>query len=200
MLSSVQPLDWLLMDDLPPSNPRAEIHMADPGLLDGYDPTSVELIVDAVDDLKRRFEPVTCGIPWPRGVLRECSVLVMADEAGLEVPLQAKALDRWADGSVRWALLDWRASVNSRAVYGGLDRPEAALEVEGPRVDVVSRSGTFVEVSTGRETFRLSVGGVGLFDSVEVDGVMAIDAARTRLTAEDGAGTILEVRSRGSKS
>jgi YetA-like protein len=170
--------------------------MADPRLLDDHDPTSVELIVDAVDDLERRFEPVTCGIPWPRGVLRESSVLVMTDEAGLAVPLQARALDRWADGSVRWALLDWRASVDGRAVYRARIAPEATPEIEGPRVNVVSRLGSVVEVSTGRATFRLGVGGVGLFDSVEVDGVMAIDAARTRLTAEDGSGTALDVRSR----
>jgi len=171
--------------------------MAVPGPSDDHDSGTAELIVEASDDLERRFEPVTCGVPWPRGVLREASDLVMTDEARSAVPLQARTLDRWPDGSVRWALLDWRASVVDRAVYRAQVVPGAKPGAEGPRVEVTSGPGNqLVDVSTGRATFRLGVDGVGLFESVAVDGVAAIDPTRTRLAVEDGSGVPLVVRSR----
>jgi hypothetical protein len=170
--------------------------MAEPSSPDDQDMNMIDIIIDEVDDLERRFEPVTCGIPWPCGVLRETSDLVMTDEAGAAVSLQTRALDRWADGSVRWALLDWRASVAGRAVYHTRIVPDATPGADDPRVKVVSGPGPVVEVSTGRATFRLGVDGVGLFESVEVEGVEAIDATRTLLTAEDGSGAPLAVRSR----
>ena len=62
----------------------------------------------------RRGEPVTLGVPLPRGAVSETPALRLADDAGRLVPLQAQALDRWPDGSVRWGLLDFRADVPAR--------------------------------------------------------------------------------------
>src|SRR4051812_22801405 len=76
-----------------------------------------EIIVEARDGLERRREPVTCGIPWPRGVLHDVADLSMRDERGEVVSLQARCLDRWPDGSVRWVLLDWQASVAALTRY-----------------------------------------------------------------------------------
>ena len=157
---------------------------------------TVELLVEATDDLPRRLEPVTCGIPWPRGVLREVSGLAMVDEAGSAIPIQARALDFWPDGSVRWALLDWRATATGRATYRAIVGPAHATPGQGHRVEVSHGPGEFVEVSTGRAIFRIRVGSPGLFESVEVDGKAAINAAKTVLSVIDGSGTPLTIRSR----
>ena len=58
--------------------------------------------------------PLTCGIPWPRGALQGPSRLALHDTRGRRIPLQARVLDRWPDGSVRWVsygvdLPTWRA-------------------------------------------------------------------------------------------
>jgi hypothetical protein len=56
--------------------------------------------------------PVTAGVPWPRGQLLDPQKLVLRDATGRPVRLQARATDRWPDGSVRWVLLDWIAKAN----------------------------------------------------------------------------------------
>src|SRR6516162_5985930 len=58
----------------------------------------------------RRGEPVSCGIPWPRGVLTDPSKLWLSDSRGQAAVLQTRVLDRWPDGSVRWLLVDWQAT------------------------------------------------------------------------------------------
>jgi hypothetical protein len=52
-------------------------------------------------------QPVTVGVPFPRGSLREPERLCLADAEGKSVPLQVKPLARWADGSVKWLLCDF---------------------------------------------------------------------------------------------
>ena len=52
------------------------------------------------------LEPVSAGVPFARGVLRQADQIAVVDGAGRPVPSHAAALARWPDGSVRWALLD----------------------------------------------------------------------------------------------
>ena len=52
-------------------------------------------------------EPVTVGMPFPAGLVRDERDIHLSDEMGQAIALQARATDRWADGSIRWALLDF---------------------------------------------------------------------------------------------
>jgi hypothetical protein len=52
-------------------------------------------------------EPITLGLPFPKGALPEDQALRLCDHAGRPVPLQTQPLARWADGSVKWLLLDF---------------------------------------------------------------------------------------------
>jgi hypothetical protein len=54
-------------------------------------------------------EPLTCGMPWPRGAVPADAHFELYDDHGQAVPLQSRVLDRWPDGSVRWVLFDWQA-------------------------------------------------------------------------------------------
>ena len=58
-------------------------------------------------------EPVTVGIPLPRGIVFEPAELSLVEEKNRPHPLQVQALTRWFDGSVKWALLDFQASVEA---------------------------------------------------------------------------------------
>jgi hypothetical protein len=149
---------------------------------------AVELWAQAPDDVRRDAEPVTAGVPWPKGALQDTASLVLEDESGRPTPLQARALDRWPDGSVRWSLLDWQASASGTARYSlrasGQAKPEA-LPAQGLRV---IREGDGLLVDTGVAQFRLAPGRQFPFVSVTVDGQEAVDAERSRFTAEDEAG------------
>jgi len=65
----------------------------------------VELFGWSAEPCERRGEPVTVGVPRPRGVLRDAENLACIGPHG-GVPLQTEVLERWPDGSVRWVLCD----------------------------------------------------------------------------------------------
>lgn len=57
----------------------------------------------------RRGEPVTVGLPWPRGAIKDDRCFRLLNS---ESPLQTRVLDRWSDGSIRWCLFDFLANGN----------------------------------------------------------------------------------------
>jgi len=59
--------------------------------------------------------PVSAGIPFKKGALRNASGLTLADSERMPVALQAQCLSKWPDGSCRWILLDFEAEVKSGA-------------------------------------------------------------------------------------
>lgn len=77
----------------------------------------VVITLTAKTDLVRKGEPVTRGVPWPKGMLNHPSDLRMFDEDDNAIPLQTEILDRWSDGSVRWVLCDWQAEFPKHRKY-----------------------------------------------------------------------------------
>src|SRR5262245_45499622 len=106
----------------------------------------VELSVRA-EGPPRRGEPVTCGIPWPRGALADASGLRLCDAAGRLIPLQARVLNRWPGGSARWVLLDWQATADGTVTYRVSNQPGAPAP-GGPAVEARA-DWAGIRVSTG---------------------------------------------------
>ncbi len=155
---------------------------------------AVELQVTA-DAPERRREPVACGVPWPRGVLHDLESLHLSDEQGRRLPLQARALDRWPDGSVRWSLLDWQADVRGAAAYRLTVAPEASRGRQPPEAHPRLRTETppgEILIDTGAARFHLRAAGRFPLDSVLAGGAEAVDAARTRFAIEDKSGLVYE--------
>ena len=71
----------------------------------------------SANQLPRIGEPVTRGIPFPRGVLRQPAFLICKNPAGAPVPLQVRGLEQWGDGSWKWVLCDWCVDVETEATY-----------------------------------------------------------------------------------
>src|SRR5437773_2516044 len=120
-------------------------------------PRAVELFLEARDALPRQREPVTCGLPWPRGELFDPSHLQLEDDAGKFAPLQTRVLDRWSDGSIRWLLLDWLADVSGKATYRLCHNAPSETEAPSSPLQVRHENGS-VLVSTGTAEFRFSQG------------------------------------------
>jgi len=55
--------------------------------------------------IERKQEPVTLGIPFARGELKDAGALRVRSSDRIESTSQARAQCFWGDGSVRWALL-----------------------------------------------------------------------------------------------
>ncbi|MBN2288488.1 MAG: hypothetical protein JXQ83_04080 [Candidatus Glassbacteria bacterium] len=106
-------------------------------LLSGGSVRAVELTVENPLEVPRVGEPVTVGLPFPAGYLYRPEELTLLDDRGGVVPLQARAVASWADGSVMWSLLDFPVSLaaGSGRVYrletGRLTEPgQSPLRVE----------------------------------------------------------------------
>jgi hypothetical protein len=146
----------------------------------------------------RRLEPVTCGIPWPRGTLRDVGGFALHDEQGNAVPVQARVLDRWPDQSVRWVLLDWQASVPQSPLYQ-LRLVEVGETPASPPTAVSTRDEQGrVTVDTGAAQFELTVDAFP-FARVVAAGEGVIDPSRTRFTVEDEAGRVYSPKIRAMR-
>ena len=140
--------------------------------------------------LPRRAEPLTAGVPLPRGEVRDPSELSLWGPGG-ELPLQVEALECWPDGSIRWALVDTcvdLAAREARELELSWDRPREA-SFDPIRVQPAS-SGWFVDTGAAqftleRETLLRSVrvGGVEVL-APERSGVVLIDDAGMEWTSE----------------
>ena len=73
-------------------------------------PLSCPLRFTTLEPCARRGEPVTVGLPWPRGTVADERRFQLVGPGGSAEPLQTKVLDRWPDGSVRWCLFDFLAT------------------------------------------------------------------------------------------
>src|SRR5579885_2758173 len=97
-------------------------------------PLSVPLRFVARETPVRRGEPVTVGLPWPRGAVTDERHFRLIGPDGSEQVLQTRVLDRWPDGSVRWCLFDFLATLDG--VNDGY-RVEVA---DGPRELIARQS------------------------------------------------------------
>jgi hypothetical protein len=83
--------------------------------------------------------PATGGVPLPRGALTDLSYLAIVAD-GRPLPLQTEALAHWDDGSVKWVLLDFPATIpagesvelnlQQGGSHGPAGPPEAVLQWE----------------------------------------------------------------------
>ena len=163
------------------------------------DRASVRVHLHRIDGgLQRsRGEPVTFGLPLPRGLEADVARLSMCDGRGSIVPLQARVLNRWSDGSIRWVLVDFSAHFDAgqdpllqiRFGHHPGDtpvRPASAVEA--------SPEGNGLVIDTGAARFTLAPGPRSPLTAVTVDGRSAQSTGQSGFSAEDAHGQSASVR------
>jgi hypothetical protein len=130
-----------------------------PAAISAEPETLVSLTVDERAGIGRKGEPVTAGVPLPRGAVRDAGSLALTDERGRPTPAQIKPVSRWwDDGSLRWVHLHFQSDVPAngrqtvKLVRGGKSAPAgAALRVadERDRITVVTGPLKFVAGKRG---------------------------------------------------
>jgi hypothetical protein len=132
-------------------------------------------------------QPLTIGVPFPRGSLRDVDVLVLGDGRGRSHPVQSTALARWPDGSVKWLLVEavvdqlLRGRSNWELARAGDGEPPGALRVEATPRDIT--------VDTGRAVFVLSEGGPLPLGAARSGSRELLDPAATSIELVDADGT-----------
>jgi len=79
---------------------------------------------------RRLCWPVSRGIPFPKGTMKNVNTLALRDAVGNLVPRQVRPLATWPDETVMFALLEWQATVGHNApqqysleLVGGMESP-----------------------------------------------------------------------------
>ena len=139
----------------------------------------------------RRREPLTFAAPLPRGVVATPEELQIVDAEGEVLATQARALDRWADGSVRWALIDILADVDASHRAWRLQRRVGGdIPVTDLRLEIADDGR--VSVRTGAADFDIAGAGTFPFSRVVTGGIDHYDANRSGLDDRRSRGTSLE--------
>jgi hypothetical protein len=153
------------------------------------------LIIKEESSIDRLDEPVTLGLPFPRGMLLETQQLALIDHQRQKpLPLQVEVLDRWADGSVRWALLDFQATVSAgeTAEYR-LQSSRHSPPEQAPGIALTQSRDTWT-VDTQACRFSLNTHTLRLFDEVVSEGAVIGEAAGSHIALTDAAGHTYELR------
>lgn len=117
---------------------------------------------------ERHAEPVTCGVPLPRGFAGRAEELALVDSEGRGVPVQIHTTSTYRDGTPRWVLVAFQADVPAAgtAVYRLARGPRA----RAPDTLAYTLRGGIAEIETGAAKFRVDTNRARLLDSVTVGG------------------------------
>ena len=128
---------------------------------------TVKLTVQEPSGVARKGWPVTSGIPFAQGALRDHMASALFGPDGKEMPLQTEVLAKWPDGSARWLLLDFQvdlAANEKKALTlrhgAGVRRAAVDKPVQARKDDTVFR------IDTGRVRIWLNAQDFGLLDRV----------------------------------
>ena len=105
------------------------------------------LMLEMAGAIPRAGFPVTCGVPLPAGAVTRLDQIALRDPSGKPTPVQASALNRWQDGSLRWVLLDFEAPAEAGPWRLEFGKPERAPAP--PQPVRVRRSGGTLRIATG---------------------------------------------------
>ena len=130
----------------------------------------VRFKVNETTGIARNGWPITSGVPFAKGQLPASQAVALRDETGTAVPVQSEVLSRWADGSVRWLLLDFQTSLRAKQAKRFVIRTgqAAAAESNSPLKVVRKKSG--IEIVTGPLRVQLQERSFRLLDRVWLDG------------------------------
>ena len=132
---------------------------------------SVQLRLDQPTKTDRVGLPISGGLPFAKGKLPNAENLRLLDGAGKEIPLQARTLSLWPDGSVKAALLDFQTDIpadkdTSATLEYGIG-VKAAPRVKGIQIKAAADK---VTLDTGAAVYSFAKSGCGWMDEVTVGG------------------------------
>ncbi len=144
----------------------------------------------------RQREPVTLGVPLTKGTASDVAGWCVLDASGVAIPHQAEVLDRWTDGSIRWALVDFQASLPTGASASSALlslRPVLAGATPYEPIQVGRRVRGF-DIETGAMTCSLSADAPLVLAQVRRGNVVIADTGGIELSLVSAGGDPFVVR------
>jgi len=133
-------------------------------------------------------QPVTYGVPWPEGAIKEVEELAVTDENGQAIPAALKCLNRWPDGSVQWSLVDLALDFEPSGARSVTIRKsdEASPAPENPVHTTLD--GDIATIGNGLVELRVSSRAGELLRSWSTNGKPFVDQDGFDITFEDASG------------
>ena len=157
--------------------------------------TSVPLTLESAID-SASPQPVTIGLPFPKGAFFKDDVFSLVDPNGRHKSLQIDTLARWSDGSVKWLLVDFVL----RSVQKGVSQWK--LAPKSGKVDrlalgsiSIHESKKEIIVDTGVATFHLSPEVIP-FAQVQLNSRPALATSSVRTKLKTSRGNVADARPR----
>ena len=148
---------------------------------------SIPIILQEHGGIARDDEPVTMGIPLPRGLLKDTDKMILLDPDKGILPLQTQSLAHWQDGSVKWILLDFQAGIPADGTKELLLENQQTAGSGNPSSPILlDEQATELVIDTGAARFHVNTKIFQPFSRVVSDG-------RNRLS-EQGSSVVLTDR------
>ncbi|UCG57048.1 MAG: hypothetical protein JSU70_19560 [Phycisphaerales bacterium] len=160
---------------------------------------SVRLSVQEPSGVSRSGWPVSSGVPFAQGALRDTGYIALLDNDGRETPLQTEVLASWPDGSVRWLLVDFQVDLaaSETKTFDLRHASDVRRSVVADPVRV-AKTAAQTTIDTGPLRLNLQSDGFDPFGSVLLDvngdGRFAKDE---RVTDGGGGFYVVDTRSEG---
>lgn len=138
-----------------------------------------KIVLTETGGVQRDAEYVRIGIPFAQGELLGQAGLIILNHGEEPQPVQTSILKRWNDGSVKWALFDFAASVpaNGRSIYR-LVKSDGKLPPNPSGIDVIQNADSW-QISTGLADFTIDAREFRPFSRVRIadQEILRTDAA-----------------------
>lgn len=127
---------------------------------------TVPIGVEEASGMERNAWPVRVGAPFASGVLARNAPVALTGPDGRPVPVQTTVMGTWLDGSVKWLLVDFPATVpaNSHVFYTLKANAKSAA---APAPDLAVHDGETIRIDTGAGKWAFSADDarvLGLFE------------------------------------
>jgi hypothetical protein len=146
-------------------------------------------VITESDGIQRINEPVTVGIPLPKGQVFDPTQMALYNVCDERIPTQSEVLARWSDGSVQWVLLDFlvNATPKTTAAYTLKDCAESVpVTQDGPMK--VQESPVSITIDTGYALFSLNPTRFSPFERIIIQGQNILDESGSSLVLLDEEG------------
>ncbi|GAM10587.1 hypothetical protein OR1_02876 [Geobacter sp. OR-1] len=109
----------------------------------------LEVLVTELCGIDRKHEFVRIGVPCPKGALLDTAGLQLLSPENESQQLQSQILKKWQDGSVKWLLIDFAATVpaNSNRLYRLIEQNDSTKSELRP-----------IQITKGSDHWRVSTG------------------------------------------
>lgn len=150
--------------------------------------SGIEIVVTETAGLARNKEFVRVGVPCPNSVIWGAQSFLLVNQENEEQLCQATILNTWHDGSVKWLLLDFAATVPAygRVKYRLFERNDSIAIVADP-----------ISIDKGTDCWRISTGSAEfVLDTKEFRPFRSITVNNSNLQAAGCSSCLLELDGR----